>query len=195
MEVREQIIEMLKPINRPGMEGLIEWMEYHGFFDAPCSSKYHLAKPGGLAEHSLNVCRIACSLVEAFFVKEGKPFSQSFLDSVVICALLHDLGKAGQFGKPNYCSIPVHDDVAPFDGFIGHFEYTTNKSLLYVPHEIRSVAIASQFIELTEEEQFAILYHNGLYGELKGFKGNETPLLMILHFADLWAARVVESEG
>ena len=192
MEAREQIIEMLKPINRPGMEGLIEWMEYHGFYDAPCSSKHHLAKPGGLAEHSLNVCRIACSLVEAFFVKEGKPFSQSFLDSVVICALLHDLGKAGQFGKPNYIQKPIA--AIPLGGFYEPFIYETNKDLLYVPHEIRSVAIASRFIELTEEEQFAILYHNGLYGELKGFKGNETPLLMILHFADMWAVRVVESE-
>ena len=185
MKVREQIIEMMKPINRPGMYALLDWMDENGFYDAPCSSKYHLAKPGGLAEHSLNVCRIACSLVEAFFVKEGKPFSQSFLDSVVICALLHDLGKAGQFGKPNYI-VHIENEEDCFE---------TNKSLLYVPHEIRSVAIASRFIKLTEEEQFAILYHNGLYGELKGFKGNETPLLMILHFADMWAARVVESEG
>ena len=63
----------------------------------------------------------------------------------------------------------------------------------YVDHEVRSVAIASRFIELTEEEQLAILWHNGLYGPFKyEIQGNETPLYMLLHFADLWAARVTE---
>ena len=48
-------------------------------------------------------------------------------------------------------------------------------------------------IELTEEEEFAILYHNGLYSELKySYSGKETPLSMVLHFADLWASRVTE---
>ena len=51
------------------------------------------------------------------------------------------------------------------------------------------------YIDLTEEEQHAILYHNGLYGPLKyEIQGNETPLYMIIHFADLWASRVVEGK-
>jgi len=70
----------------------------------------------------------------------------------------------------------------------------TNKELLYVPHEIRSIAIAERFISLTENEEFAILYHNGMYGDLKySYSGKETPLSMILHFADLWASRVTEN--
>ena len=92
--------------------------------------------------------------------------------------------KAGQFGKPNYINNP-EPQGSP---------YKTNKDLLFVPHEVRSIAIASRFIDLTEEEQFAILYHNGLYGELKGVKGNETALYMILHFADMWASRMMEKE-
>ena len=60
---------------------------------------------------------------------------------------------------------------------------------------MRSVAIASMFIDLTEEEQFAILYHNGLYGDFKyEIQGNETPLYLILHFADMWAARIIEEK-
>ena len=47
----------------------------------------------------------------------------------------------------------------------------------------------------TEEEQQAILWHNGLYGPFKyEIQGNETLLYMILHFADLWSSRVTEEE-
>lgn len=186
MEVKEKIVAALKTTNRPGMNDLLAWMDDNGFYDAPCSSKYHLSKPGGLAEHSLNVFRHALDFTETLHFKRELRLTYSFINSVTICALLHDLGKAGQFGKPNYI---MQQGADP-----GSITYETNKELLYVPHEIRSVAIASKFIDLTEEEQFAILYHNGLYGELKGFKGNEIPLYLILSYADLWAARITESE-
>lgn len=181
---KEKITELLRTTNRAGMEKLLEWMQINGFYSAPCSSKYHLAKPGGLAEHSLNVFHNALAIVDAWQIREEKLLSSASINSIVICSLLHDIGKCGQFGKPNY----IKSDEP------GSSTYATNAELLYVPHEIRSISILSQFIELTEEEQFAILYHNGLYGELKGFKGKETPLYMILHFADMWAARVNERD-
>lgn len=196
---KQTIEELLRSTKRTGIENLIQWMRENGFFSAPCSSKYHLAKQGGLAEHSLNVYRIAKNIAFNLYVYPNN-LTQEMIDSIIICALLHDLGKAGQFGKPNYRRVlkPQTEVSAEFivDGFDsldpGSYEYETNKNLLYIPHEVRSVAIASQYIDLTEEEQFAILYHNGLYGELKGFKGHETPLQMILHFADMWAARIIE---
>ena len=53
--------------------------------------------------------------------------------------------------------------------------------------------MASMFIDLTEDEQYAILYHNGLYGNLKYvISGHETPLYMIVHWADMWASYVIE---
>lgn len=181
-DIKTSIENLLKSTGRSGIDDLLCWMNKNGFYDAPCSSKHHLAKPGGLAEHSLNVFQTAMELTKSIYFTHNKELTFAFIDSVVICALLHDLGKAGQFGKPNYAP----DPDLPFDA------YVTNKELLYIPHETRSIAIASRFIELTEEEQFAILYHNGLYGELKSIKGNETPLYMILHFADMWASRVIE---
>lgn len=180
MTTRERIEDLLKSTERPGIKHLLRWMDENGFYIAPCSSKYHLAQPGGLAEHSLNVCMHAKTLLDALHPSR----TPELVKSVIICALLHDLGKAGQFGKPAY----IKNNDLPFP------EYETNKELLYIPHEVRSIAIASQFIKLTEEEQFAILYHNGLYGELQSVKNHETPLYMILHFADLWAARVTEKE-
>ena len=184
MKAKEKIEHNLKMTMREGMEDLLAWMDANGFYDAPCSGKHHLAKAGGLAEHSLNVLQIAVPLIEYLFLRKEKQISTALINSAVICSLLHDLGKAGQFDKRNYI---LNDD--PKKG-----AFKTNPDLLYVPHEVRSIAIASQFIKLTEEEQFAILYHNGLYGELQSVKGQETPLYMILHFADMWASRVAESE-
>ena len=193
MSMRERINALLRATGRKGIDDLILWMETNGFYDAPCSSKYHLAKPGGLAEHSINVFSNALLMYEALCIKEGKQATFEKTHSIILCSLLHDLGKAGQFGKPNYVINHIITDEIPGNEYPIPV-YETNKDLLYVPHEVRSVVIASKFIDLTEEEQFAILYHNGLYGELKGFKGNEIPLYLILHNADMWAARVTEQE-
>ena len=48
-------------------------------------------------------------------------------------------------------------------------------------------------MDLTEDETWAILHHNGMYGDLKyTLQGKETPLYLIIHFADMWASRVIE---
>ena len=74
--------------------------------------------------------------------------------------------------------------------------FEVNKDLIPVDHEIRSVKIASKFIELTEEEELAILWHNGLYGNFKyQIQNKETPLYLLLHFSDMWASRIVEVEN
>jgi hypothetical protein len=53
--------------------------------------------------------------------------------------------------------------------------------------------IAERFIVLSEQEEQAILWHNGLYGAFKyDIQGKETEMYMILHFADMWASRVTE---
>lgn len=177
----DKIVSLLKGTGRTGIIGLIDFMEEGGFFKAPCSGQYHLAEPGGLAEHSLNVYFALLGIDGA--LDAGIP-----LDSIIICGILHDLGKMGDYGKSNYT-----------ENFLKSGEqskskpYVTNPNLLYVAHEIRSIAIAQRFIELTEDEQFAILYHNGLYTALgNAYKGHETPLSMALHFADLWCSRVTE---
>ena len=181
----QKVIEaLLLTTNRKGIQNLLNWMNKNNFYNAPCSSRYHLAEQGGLAQHSLNVFHAALTMTTSLLELEKKTISFELMDSIAICTLLHDLGKAGQFNKPNYI-----ENENPENG-----AFKGNKDLLYIPHEVRSIAIASQFIELTEEEQFAILYHNGLYGELKSVKGNETKLYMILHFADMWASRVLEKE-
>ena len=73
--------------------------------------------------------------------------------------------------------------------------FERNKDLLTLPHEVVSCVEIAKFIDLTEEEQLAIAWHNGLYGAFKyDIQGNETPLYMIIHWADMWASRVVETK-
>jgi putative nucleotidyltransferase with HDIG domain len=162
---------------------LVVALKEGGFFTSPCSTQYHLSKEGGLLEHSLNVCDVAEVLANTLGFENS--------NSVMIAALLHDVGKMGQFGKPNYISNELKS------GKISESKpYKSNSDLLYVPHEVRSVQIISKYIQLTEEESFAILQHNGMYGDLKySLNGKETPIQMIVHFADMWASRVVEKDG
>ena len=185
MKTKERITQLLLSTERKGMKDLIDWMDEAGFFDAPCSSKYHLAEPGGLAKHSLNVFQASMKQAISYYNEKEDEITFEFINAITISSLLHDIGKAGQFGKPTYIK---NED--PEQG-----PYRTNKDMLYVPHEIRSLVIISKFIDLTEEEQYAILYHNGLYSNLNNFKGKETPLLLIIHHADMWSSRVTEKEN
>ena len=109
-------------------------------------------------------------------------------DSIIICSLLHDVGKAGYYGKQMYIPNSLDDpDTQP--------QFMYNKSRLEVIHEIVSIQIVSSFIKLNEQEVFAILYHNGLYSPLgETIKGKEQKLQQILHFADMYASRFLESK-
>lgn len=178
---------VLLKTEREGIDDLLTYLQEEGFYTAPCSGSYHLAKPEGLLEHSINVLHVAEKLSVALY--GAKNLTREIKTSIQICALLHDIGKIGQFGKANY--VP---NILKSGEQSTAKPYETNKELLYVDHEIRSIAIASMFIDLTEDEQFAILYHNGMYGNLRyALKDKETPLYLIMHTADMWASRILEN--
>lgn len=186
--VKEKIKELLFSTERKGVDKLLEQMDEIGFFDAPASTKFHGAKDGMLAEHSLNVYEYAHKLAKSWLSSEEY---KAMADSITLCAILHDLGKAGDYGKKNYIENTLKNGKRS-----EKIPFVKNSELSYVDHEIRSIKICSKYIELTEKEEFAILYHNGMYGNLKyALQGKETPLQMIIHFADMWASRVIEKEN
>ena len=187
LDTKQYIVESLLKTKREGIEDLIAYMEDYGFFTAPCSTGYHLSCEFGLCYHTKNVMEIAEKIGVALY--GGKKYNEIH-DSVIISAALHDLGKIGWYDTPLYVENKLKS------GETSKKPYKTNPDLVYIPHEVRSLVIAQMFIDLTDEEQQAILYHNGLYGELKGgINGKESPLYLILHFADLWATRVMEKKG
>ena len=182
MNVKELIENALEETNREGMNFLLYALEEMGFYDAPASTKYHGNYNGGLAVHSYEVYQIAHVIGMALF--DAKDY-ENMKDSITIASLLHDVGKAGQFGKPlyidNYLKSGKISESAP---------YVKNGELLTLDHEIVSVIEVSKYINLTEEEQYAIAYHNGLYTPIgRSLQSKERPLQMIIHFADLWESR------
>lgn len=180
MTIQEEIIELLKSTGRNGIKEFIEEMECNGFFTAPCSGGNHLCKTGGLAEHSLNVCKAAMKIAQALEFEN--------MESVVIVALLHDYGKTGDYGKELYI-----DNVLKSGKVSTAKPFKRNPDILEKNHAVKSVVMISRWFDLTEDEEFAILHHDGLY-ELANRDAwqTPTPLLMILHSADLWCSRVIE---
>ena len=77
----ERIIELWKRVNRPGVDELIEYLKGSDFFDAPCSTQFHLAEPGGLAKHSLNVYDLLREKIERYAVDNVPE------ESIIVCGL------------------------------------------------------------------------------------------------------------
>lgn len=180
--MKERFKKMLLDTKMQGMDVLLENMENGGFFTAPCSTKNHLCYEGGLLEHSLNVFDMLVRL------NESTGADLDYTD-MVVCALLHDLGKMGDHGKPNYVDNVLKTGISKAQ------PYKTNPELTYEEHEIRSVIIASRCIDLTEEQEHAILHHNAMWGKLDSpysCSFESSKLSLLLHMSDLWCSRFVE---
>lgn len=196
---KDFIIATLQNTRRPGIKDLILLMEQNGFFDAPASGGNHSHKIGGLAHHTRNV--IETAQIMSFALFDTNTYLQMY-QSVRISAALHDLGKMGDHGKPLYVANMVKDGRPTKANPMQRYKqsdtkpWVRNKDLTNIPHSFRSVIIAEQYIELTEDEEYAIMYHDGLYDRETGgyavIPGHETPLLMILHWSDMWVSKVLE---
>lgn len=182
-DTKNEILNILRSLNIPGIEELLQAMDDGGFYDSPCSTRYHLATPGGLAKHSLNVFDTMLVLNRALDAGLG-------YDDIAIVALLHDLGKMGDYSKRNYVEAPLLKN-----GKAPAAPYIHNPELTFEEHEIRSVIIANRYINITEEQTRAILHHNGMYGKLdNSYKAyyDKDKLSFLLHMADMYCSRFVE---
>ena len=57
----------------------------------------------------------------------------------------------------------------------------------------RSLYLVSKYIPLSDEEAQAILYHDGQYiAENRFIAHKECPLTLLVSFADMWTASVIE---
>lgn len=191
VDARSIIVDYLTKTGREGMDDFIPFLDEIGFFTAPCSGGHHLCKQGGLAEHSLNVLYAAEKLSIALY--GSKNLTDEIRNNVVIAALLHDLGKCGDFGKPMYV-----ENILKSTGKVSEAKpFKTNKDLCAIPHAVRSLKLATLYLDLTEDEEWAILSHGGLYDTFLRYDipGNETPLSLIIHWADMWASHVIEDDA
>lgn len=78
----QRIIDLLKTVDRPGVDSVVKYIQDSNFATARCG-RHHTYK-GGLVDHSLEVYE---------FMKHK--YSDRLPDeSIIICSLLHDLDKA-----------------------------------------------------------------------------------------------------
>jgi len=170
-----------KPFSR-----LIAFIENEtAWLTAPASTKYHLCKEGGLLEHSVNVAETMLKIKSAI-----APHITD--ESCVIVALLHDLGKVGMPGNPQYLINEPSEKQKKY-GYKPDYPYRFNSELTYLSVPVRSIYLALQHINLTEEELQAIVYHDGQYVEdNRSCATKEAPLTLLLQYADSWSGFVIE---
>lgn len=161
------------------MENETEWLI------TPASTRFHLSKENGLLEHSINVAETMIKIKKAIYPEVSD-------ESCVIVSLLHDLGKVGMPGNPQYLKNKPSEKQKLY-GYKPKYPYRFNTDLVYISVPIRSIYLASKYIELTEEEVQAIAYHDGQYVEdNRSVATREVPLTLLLHYADSWSGFVIE---
>ena len=193
MNLKQQFIDIYNEhITRQGAGDLLKYLlsDQSDFFEAPASTRFHLAYPGGLLEHSLNVYHCLKDYLSRDSVQNTYNLNPGE-ESIAIVALLHDLCKINVYQKSfrnvkdeqgKWSQVPSYDfqDKLPY----GHGE--------------KSVHIISGFMKLTREEAFAIRYHMGFSDtEDKNNVGRAFalfPLAFALSTADMEATYFLESD-
>ena len=184
MTTKEQILSLLKVVNREGMDDLIQFLQESDYFTAPASAKYHSAHEGGLAEHSLHVF----NLLEFNAEIPGAPYICE--QSRIITALLHDLCKVNFYKLEEAWRKDANNRWEKYT----RYGYNDQEPL---GHGEKSVIIAQQFIPLTPQEVLMIRWHMGFsvnhsdYMTLNNAIKKE-PGIILLHTADLEATYLLE---
>lgn len=111
---REEIVDLLKSVEKVDTKRLIDYLDKSGFFYRPSAANRHHNFPGGLAEHSLGTYEIVRgwdylspeerreSELYTRFLKD-KPVSCDILtekmeaDDMIVAAICHDLCKAEHY--------------------------------------------------------------------------------------------------
>ena len=165
---------------------LISFMENEtDYLQSPASTRFHLCRQGGLLEHSVNVAENMLKLKNTLAPEIDD-------ESCIITALIHDLGKAGMPGNPQY----LQNEPTPRQkqyGYGASVPYRMNDKLTYLSVPLRSLYLALPLIHLSESEAQAVMYHDGQYvDDNKSVATKETPLLLLLQYADTWSTFVTE---
>lgn len=95
---KNSILDLWGQVDRTGIYELICFLNESDFFNAPCSTNHHLARRGGLAEHSLNVYTLLHEKVNRYGIDIPK-------ETTIICGLGHDFCKINFYQEGgNPCS-------------------------------------------------------------------------------------------
>lgn len=179
-------------VHRDGADKLLDYLSNNDFFTAPASARYHLAEPGGLCQHSLNVYKRLKGFVRNEY---GDDFANVFSEeTLAVCGLLHDVCKV------NYYVTDMRN--VKEDGVWVQKPYFKVEEKFPYGHGEKSVFIITQYMRLTAEEAMAINWHMGGFDErVRGgsYALSEAlakyKLVLLLHIADLTATYLDEDRG
>ena len=181
--LKNRYIELWQNVKREGVSELLAWLETTDFYTAPCSTKYHLSREGGLLEHTLHV-----------FDCLTKDLTLD-LESATITALSHDFCKINFYGVEMK---NVQDDKGKWSK---QPRYVVKDQFPY-GHGEKSALLVNRFIKLKMSEFMAIRWHMGGftpgiqdYGLSQGLGDafRAYPLALFLHLADMEATYILES--
>ena len=191
MTKKEEFIGIYeKYIKRQGSGDLLDYLTNHSdFFEAPASTRYHLAYESGLVTHSLNVYYCLKSYLERERVKHDYGLKVSE-ETIAIVALLHDICKTGCY-KKSFRN--VKDDNGKWQK-VPCYEFSDP---MPYGHGEKSVYMISGFMKLTRDEAFAIRYHMGFAANDDERNVGESfrlyPLAFALSTADMEATYFLEN--
>lgn len=171
-------------IKRDGISDLMKYLENSDFYTAPASTRFHLAEPGGLLTHSLNVYDQLLKLLDTY------PEVKLSDESAAIMALFHDLCKANMYTPEKRNRKNSSGQWEQYDS------YTINEKFHYGGHGSKSVFMLQNYIRLTPEEAVAINCHMGAWDGNKdvGSAYEQFTSAWLLHVADEAACYLMEAK-
>lgn len=183
--------ELLLSTKREGIEALLKFIRESDFYTAPASTRFHSCHEGGLLEHSLNVYK--CLKEKENNKIWAKIFKDIPEESLIICALLHDITKTYfytvEYRNKKNDETGVWEKV-PF--------YTIDDKVPY-GHGEKSVMMIEEYIKLTPVERYSIRWHMGWSEPKENYSAlgkamGKYPLVLALHEADQEATYLLEKE-
>ena len=156
---KEEFESLLRSTKREGMDYVIEDLEKGGFFEAPASAGHHLNIPGGLCQHSLNVCHAGLMIYDGLKNLDAASAGEVKRESVIIATLLHDVCKTDIYKH----TIKKHKNK------LGQWEDAEGYNVSYknfpMGHGEKSVImLLLSGLDLQDDEMLAIRWHMGAFG-------------------------------
>ena len=185
---KKEFLDLVKEhIHRDGIDEFINWLSSTDFFEAPASSKFHSAEPGGLCFHSINVFKRLLFLAKNEWGEENIN-----TETLAIVSLFHDVCKCCYY-KTEMRNVKENGE------WVQKPYYAVDDPLPY-GHGEKSVYIINGYMRLTREEALAINWHMG--GFDKRVQGGDQsfsiayykyPLCTLTHLADVMATYLDET--
>lgn len=194
---------LLMETGRKNVESLIAFIRDSDFYTAPASTRFHSCHEGGLLEHTLNVYDCLVSIYDGNDPCWDEMRKTTKRESIIICALLHDLCKT-YFYTTELKNKKVYSDHGKKSDSNGRFDWETVPSYTVddrIPygHGEKSVMMIESYIKLEPIERYAIRWHMGFAEPKENYNAftaaiKKHHLVLAMNIADLEATYLLEKE-